>query len=100
MTGRSGSGSDAHLTARLGLGRIAGSILALLLLPVPLLSNSRHIPHRSFAPVGPDAGRPVDRVRVGPRGQRPSDLRDERGWQSTDTSDRVARREYSSGVVT
>ncbi|TMJ10360.1 MAG: hypothetical protein E6G98_07675 [Bacillati bacterium ANGP1] len=57
MTGESGSGSDAHLTARLGLGRIAGSILALLLLTVPLLSNLRQIPHRTFAAVGPEAER-------------------------------------------
>src|SRR5438445_4202282 len=57
MTGESGSGSDAHLTARLGLGRIAGSILALLLLTVPLLSNLWQIPHRTFAAVGPEAER-------------------------------------------
>src|SRR2546430_16138965 len=57
MTGESGSGSDAHLTARLGLGRIAGSILALLLLTVALLSNSWQIPHRTFAAVGPEAER-------------------------------------------
>src|SRR5207249_7035578 len=57
MTGETGSGSDAHLTARLGLGRIAGSILALLLLTVALLSNSWQIPHRTFAAVGPEAER-------------------------------------------
>src|SRR5205823_577644 len=57
MTGESGSGSDAHLTERLGLGRIAGSILALLLLTVPLLSNLWQIPHRTFAAVGPEAER-------------------------------------------